>query len=218
MVGVELPAIHSEDDIFFLRPAFAAGLSGTTAASVGLSRTTSAPNGAGKLQFFFKGFVDHDIAEAEERSADAAVFFQVIHVALRFVHGDRKADALRAGDDRGIHADHAAVAVHERPAGIARIDRGIRLDEAAHFLPWRIRIYLRRDRARKAGDDAEGHGIFEHAERVSDGDDALPKLQLLRIAELKKGQFVGFDLQDRDVVDRVAASGSSPRNGGHRSE
>ena len=64
------------------------------------------------------------------------------------VRGDRKADALRALNDRGIYADHLAARGDERPAGIARIERRVGLDHVVDQpsaartqrapAPWRI--------------------------------------------------------------------------------
>ena len=51
---------------------------------------------------------------------------------LDHVGRDREADADRAAGrrvDRGVHADHLAVHVEQRAAGIAAVDRGIGLDE-----------------------------------------------------------------------------------------
>ena len=44
------------------------------------------------------------------------------------VAGDGKADALRAPDHRGVDADDLAARGHQRPAGIAGIERGVGLD------------------------------------------------------------------------------------------
>jgi len=47
----------------------------------------------------------------------------------RHVGGNREADARVAGDDRRVDADDLALHVDERPAGVARIDRGVGLKE-----------------------------------------------------------------------------------------
>ncbi|MCY1242876.1 hypothetical protein D9M72_558680 [compost metagenome] len=52
------------------------------------------------------------------------------------IGGDSKADAVRAatlGEDRGVDADQLTVHVDEAAAGIARIDRRIRLDKEAEI-------------------------------------------------------------------------------------
>ena len=48
---------------------------------------------------------------------------------MRGVGSDRKADALRAHDDRGVDADHLARRGDQRAAGIARIERGVGLHD-----------------------------------------------------------------------------------------
>src|SRR2546430_12621292 len=45
------------------------------------------------------------------------------------VDGDGEADPLPTGHDSGVDADHTPVDVEEGPAGIPRIDGGVRLDE-----------------------------------------------------------------------------------------
>src|SRR5438045_2214859 len=47
------------------------------------------------------------------------------HLRLR----DGEADALRPGADGHVNADQLAVDVQQRPAGVARVDAGVRLDQ-----------------------------------------------------------------------------------------
>ncbi len=58
----------------------------------------------------------------------AAVPHQLAEHETRRVRRNRKADALRAHDHRGVDADNLAVGGHERPPRIAGIERGIGLD------------------------------------------------------------------------------------------
>ena len=96
---------------------------------------------------------------------------------LRGIAGDRKADALRAADDRGVDADHLGAGGHQRSAGVAGIERGIGLDDvfdgpAAH----------RADRAAERRHHAGGNGRLK-AERIADRDHQLAAAQAFGIAE-----------------------------------
>ncbi len=68
------------------------------------------------------------------RDADIAAPYPAVPQELadhefRRVGGDREADALRAGDDRRVDADHLAMRRHQRTAGIARIERRVGLNQ-----------------------------------------------------------------------------------------
>ena len=78
------------------------------------------------------------------------------------MHG--KADALRAHDHRRVDADHFAARRHERPAGIAGIERRIGLDHVVDqpAVP-------RAQRAAERRDDA-GRDRRLEAERIADRD------------------------------------------------
>jgi len=54
---------------------------------------------------------------------------QFRHHGQRLVDRDREADSLGAGPHGDVDADHLAVDVEEWPAGIARIDARVGLDE-----------------------------------------------------------------------------------------
>ena len=58
----------------------------------------------------------------------AAVPHQLAEHEVRRVRRDREADALRALDDRRVHADHLAARGDQRPAGIAGVERRVGLD------------------------------------------------------------------------------------------
>ena len=69
-------------------------------------------------------------ADAEPRAAHAAVREQLAEHPRGGLDGDREADALRARDDRGVDAEHAAARVEQRAAGVARVERRGVLDDA----------------------------------------------------------------------------------------
>ena len=99
-------------------------------------------------------------------------------------HGDlgghRKADADRAAGrrhDRGVDADHLAVDVEERAAGIAAVDGGVGLDVVV--------VGAGIDVAVERRDDAGRHRAAE-AERVADREHPVADAQLLGAAELRR--------------------------------
>jgi len=53
------------------------------------------------------------------------------HTHTHLVDGDGKADALRVGAHGRVHPHHLPKLVHEGPTAIARVDRGVGLDEVA---------------------------------------------------------------------------------------
>ena len=74
--------------------------------------------------------------------------------------------------------DDRARGVDQRPAGVARVDRRVGLDEVVDPL-----AVVDRDVAALAGHDAAGHGERVGAERAADGDDELADLEAVAIAD-----------------------------------
>ena len=84
------------------------------------------------------------------------------------VDGNGKTDTLPAGRDGGVDADHLTVEIEERPAGVARIDEGIALDEVV--------VGARTDGTFLGRDQPVGHrGEFE-TEGIADGDHPIADL------------------------------------------
>ena len=73
---------------------------------------------------------------AEERGAVTLPlpFWMSVRSGLITSIGDREADVLRVTDDRGVDADDLTGGVHERSARVARVDRGVGLDQVAERL------------------------------------------------------------------------------------
>ena len=113
----------------------------------------------------------------DESAANPAVTHQLAEHELGRIGGDREADALRALDHGGVHADHLAMRRDERAARIAGIERRIGLDHVVDQAAG-----ARAQRAPERRDDAGRHGRFE-AERIADRDHELPAPQPLRVAE-----------------------------------
>src|SRR3954467_12467586 len=103
------------------------------------------------------------------------------------VRRPRKADAdvpapRPAGLDLRVDADHARVAVEQRAARVAGVDRGVGLDGARDGEPVR-----RVDLAPEGGDDAGGERALE-AERVADGDGEVADAHAPGVGERQRMQ------------------------------
>src|SRR5699024_861900 len=144
-------------------------------------------------------------SDAEEGMQSLAVGDELIGDHHRLVGGDGEADADRprlfalaglARRGRGrVDSAGPTVAVAERTAGVARVDRGIGLDGIRdRQLLLRsggvLADVLRRHRAVERGDDARGHGVGE-AQRVAQSHDRIAHVELLRIAHLQRFDAVG---------------------------
>ena len=84
------------------------------------------------------------------------------------------------GRDLRVHADHPAAGVHQRPAGVAGVDRGVGLD---HLVD--LEAVGRLDLAPEAGDDPRGGGAVE-AERVAHGHDRVANPDLSESRERQR--------------------------------
>ena len=72
-----------------------------------------------------------------------------------------------------VDADDLGAGVGQRAAGVARVDRGVGLDEAGQLADRRVDLTV------EAAHDAGGDGLLE-AERAADGDDRLAHLDAAR--------------------------------------
>src|SRR6478752_6758584 len=151
----------------------------------------------------------HKRAGAVRRSAVAHAEVRALHLPAVL---DQRGDELHGGDrdgeahagvgvaraaDLAVDADHTAVAVQQRAARVAGVDRGVRLDGVGD------RVAVRGvDRAAEAGDDARRDGALE-AERRADRDRLVTRLERGRIAQLERLQAVldgaRVDFEDREV-------------------
>ncbi len=135
---------------------------------------------------------------ADAAALDLAVADQLVHDLARHVDRHREADAdISAGwgNDRGVDTDDPALQVDERATRIARIDRGIGLDEVLVTLDART--------AAERADDARGHGLTE-AERIADRQDKVADLQAIGIAHRNRRQIAARDLQHGDIGIGIA--------------
>src|SRR2546425_82849 len=123
------------------------------------------------------------------------------HELLDQVRRDREAD--RDGARRhAVAAAPLARHVHERAAGVPRVDRGVGLDEVEAG---------RRDREGRAlaADDAERHTLLQ-AERVAERQDELADPQTVRVAERQHGEVRGAVDPDQGEVHAVVAPHEAP--------
>jgi hypothetical protein len=165
------------------RPAFDAGESGCT----------SAIDGA-----FAADHLGH--ADSQAPALYFAELDELLHDGVRNDDRDREADAdVAAGgtDDRRVDADELALEVDERAARVARIDRGVGLDEMLVAFPRQAAAAERRD-------DARGRRLAD-AERVADRDHEVADLQRVGIAELHVDQILRVHPHHGDVGSRIGA-------------
>src|SRR5690242_14646662 len=86
---------------------------------------------------------------------------------LRQTRRNREADALEAAArrvDGCVDADYFALQIHQRPTAIARINRGIRLNEFV--------VARDADSPAHRANNALGHGVFQ-AKRLTDRQDPI---------------------------------------------
>ena len=107
-------------------------------------------------------------------------------------NGEGDADvAARRREDRGVDADHLAVEVEGRAAGIAAVHRRVDLDEVV--------VGAGADVAAAGRDDA-GRDRAAEAERIADRDHPVADARLRPSAKLTNGKLpAAFDLEQREV-------------------
>src|SRR5260370_28307898 len=82
-------------------------------------------------QFVCHFRIDGDGAHAKRGTAHASERYQIVDHSFSGVDGDSEADASTLSDARGDHcidADHLAMPVEERAAGVTRVYGGVGLD------------------------------------------------------------------------------------------
>src|SRR5262249_3434748 len=78
------------------------------------------------------GLAFHQVVVVHQAVPEVAALAHAQHVGGRAdhgVHGNGEADALGAGADGHVDADHFAVNVQQRAARIAGVDAGVGLDQ-----------------------------------------------------------------------------------------
>ena len=118
--------------------------------------------------------------------------------AERIIDRDREAHTgarAAGGHDKRVDADELAFSIHERAAGIARIDSRIGLDHVGVDRA-RLRIGIGAVHRR---DDAGRNGLF-HAEGATSSHDPLAHLELGGVTDLDRLQGCAVDLDDSQVA------------------
>ena len=111
---------------------------------------------------------------------------------------DREGDADRAArrrEDRGVDADHIAVDVEGRAAGIALVHRRVDLDEVV--------IGAGADVAAARRDDARRHRAAE-AERIADREHPVADARRI-VRKLGEREIAALDLDQREIGARIGA-------------
>jgi hypothetical protein len=137
--------------------------------------------------------------EAEVAADDPPLAQQLGHHPFRGVDGHGKADPLGAADDRRRDADHTAGTVHQRTAAVARIERGIGLDDVLDQAAGHAA-----ERATQGADHARGDGRLE-PEWVADRDHQLTYPKPLGMAEGRRRQAAAGKAQEREIGTRIFA-------------
>src|SRR5215467_11956273 len=136
---------------------------------------------------------------ADPAAADLAVVLELSNDRLHRRSRDGKGDAYRAargGEDGGIDADHVAVDVEGRAAGIAFVDRRIDLNEVV--------VRTGPNVATTGRDDTRRHRAAE-AERIADREHPVADARGL-VREVDVGEVAAaLDLDQGDVGTRIGA-------------
>ncbi len=173
-------------------PALSAALPGSTLA-------TSAPFGPCILNELARDW--SSVCTSTPRRAWVTLPFLTIWSLIwtAGIDGDGERHALiaaRVGVDLRVDADHRAAGIEQRPARIAGIDGGIRLNER--------NVAVAGQGSALRADDAGGRGLLE-SERFADREHIVADVQLIGIAEVHRGQIVGIDFEHGDVAAAVRA-------------
>ncbi len=88
--------------------------------------------------------------------------------------------------------------IHQRAAGVARVDRGVGLDEVLEAVDAEMV-------APERADDAERHGVAE-TERVADGEHEVAHAHALEATERDRRQVVALGLEHGEVRLRIGAA------------
>ena len=137
----------------------------------------------------------------QPRAFHPAVADQFLRHLFCNVRGDGETQPdVAAGrrQDEVVYPDHLPLNVQERTAGVARVDRSVRLDIALVEVHSDATALLVRN-------NPDGDGPAE-AEGSADGDRPVTDLHLFRVGETKHRKFLfGIDLQQREISRRIDA-------------
>src|SRR4051794_1942359 len=194
-VAGDRTSVSLDDDVAGLEAGFGgrkARLDGLHERAAGVGRQLE--SGAGV-------FGEIENAHAEIAARDLALL-ELRQETLRGIDRSGEAEALRAAAADGrVDADHLAIDVHERTAGVAEVDGGVSLDEVLEGTGG----VAEAERASLGRDDADGERVFE-LERIADGDGPVTLADAVGVAQRNARQrLAGLDLEEGDVGGRIAA-------------
>ncbi|MNQ61493.1 hypothetical protein D3C85_758080 [compost metagenome] len=185
-------AVHAENDVAHLQAALRRRAALQHLGHQGAGRLVQA-EGFGQILVHF---LDH---HAQPATTDLAFGLELVGNA----HGDvdrngegQTHEAAGTGEDLRVDADHLAVQVEQRAAGVTRVDRHVGLDERY--------IVLVRQAAALGADDTGRHRVVE-AEGRTDGQHPAAHLELVGLADLHDRQILALDLEQGDVGTRIGA-------------
>ena len=96
-----------------------------------------------------------------------------------------------AAEDGGVDADEAPGDIHQRPARVAGVNRGVGLDKALVILDANATV--------SRADNPMRHGLA-HPEGIADRQHQIAHPHFLALSQRDGGQVVGVNLDDRDVT------------------
>ena len=174
----------------------------------GRSRTNGRDlRAGGEIQVACDGRRDRDGPNTEERVLRFPVRQDLRGDRLHRVRRDREADALvaaRVALDLRVDADHAAVHVEERAAGVPVVDGGVGLDGIGDR-----EVVRSVDLTVESADDPARDGLLE-PERRADRHDAVTDRDLRRVAERERHEHRARRVH---VHDREVGRGVGPDDG-----
>src|SRR5450759_2924286 len=131
--------------------------------------------------------------QAEEAAPYVTFLDEPARNKLCRVAGNGKTKTLRRENHRSVHADHFTDGIHQRPARVTRVERGISLyhiiDQASGFGT---------HRAPQRADDSGRDGMLESI-RTADGNGHLAYFDLRRVRELAVFFSARGELDDREI-------------------
>ncbi len=145
--------------------------------------------------------VDEAGLHADERALDVLAGLELFEDRLGSAHADRESDVLGLRRTGRVHADDRAVEGQQRPTGVARVDRGVGLDQVVEVF-----AVVGGDRTvERRHDSGRGGRTARQGQRVADRDDGHPDGELIRVTQRERVQAGPVDLDDRQVVGGVGA-------------
>ena len=125
-----------------------------------------------------------------------ALFAELRHGIAHHVDRNRETDPLTLTMDGGVDADELTSKIEQRPTAVARVDRGIGLDEVV-VGPCANRPIL-------GAHDAHGDGVAQ-PERIAHGHDVFTDSERVAVAEHRSAEVTGpFELEQSYVQALVA--------------